>query len=131
MLNGKMYVVNSPDLVTAAMRNVQLSFDPFVIEFSSGMLGLSDKLVKIIERKPVMDGLMHIIHTCLMGEPLYKMNIVALSKLMTTLNGIVPDSTMAIPDTFIWVQKLMAVATMRALFGEKNPFAPEHVHLFE
>ncbi|CAM1505894.1 Fc.00g115310.m01.CDS01 [Cosmosporella sp. VM-42] len=129
MLHGKMYVINSPDLVISAMRNIDVSFDPFLIEFSAGMLGLSDKLVKIIEKKHVMDGLMHIIHTSLMGEPLYKMNVVALTNLMKTLNGIGPDSMIAVSDSWTWTQELMAVATMEALFGEKNPYKAEHVHL--
>lgn len=33
MLNGKLYVINSPNLISSAMRSKDLSFDPFVLEF--------------------------------------------------------------------------------------------------
>ena len=36
VLNGKLYVINSPSLISAAMRSKDLSFVPFSVEFSAG-----------------------------------------------------------------------------------------------
>jgi len=45
MLNGKMYLINSPGLIAAGMRNRDLSFDPFSLEFAEGLLGIERKYV--------------------------------------------------------------------------------------
>ncbi|KAM0273895.1 hypothetical protein ACHAQH_008157 [Verticillium albo-atrum] len=129
MMNGKMYVINSPSLITAAMRNTDISFDPFLLEFSAGIIGMTTKHIRIMEPEPTMKSLMHAIHSGLMGDPLHRMNVAALENLALTLNGIKPGAALAVADSFLWLRELMTVATLTALFGQKNPIAPEHVHL--
>lgn len=129
MLHGKMYVINSPDLVHAAMKNLDISFEPFLLEFSVGLLGLSGKIIRIIEQRHVMDALMGVIHSTLMGESLSKMNLQALTVVAETLNAVQKDSPILISDTYIWMWEFMGVATMIALLGRKNPYTAEHIHL--
>ncbi|KAM5344429.1 hypothetical protein ACJ41O_012965 [Fusarium nematophilum] len=129
MLNGKMYIINSPDLISAALKNTDLSFDPFLTEAPKGLFGLNDKMIKIIDNKTVRDELMGIIHSALMGEPLYKMNVAALTKLMETLNGIEPGSTLDAPDTYSWLWDVVGTGTVYALFGEKTPYTSKDLHL--
>ena len=126
MLHGKIYVINSPDLISSALRNSDISFDPFLIEFSEGLFGLNKRSIEVIAQKSVIDELIDTIHTSLMGEPLYKMNVVALTELMKTVNRI---ETIDIPETYPWIWDLMGNATMLALFGSKNPITLEHMHL--
>lgn len=129
MLHGKMYVINSPELITAAMKNIDISFDPFLIEFSVPLLSLNDKIVKIIEKPVIMQSLMRIIHTSLMGEPLAQLNVAALAKIMETFNNIQPESQLVISDIYTWLWNVTGDATMRALFGEKNPITSQNVQL--
>ncbi|KAL6355413.1 hypothetical protein LRP88_11002 [Fusarium phalaenopsidis] len=90
MLHGKMYIINAPDLITAAMKNGDISFDPFLLEVPVGLFGLSKKLSDIIEQRHVIDGLLNVIHFTLMGDHLSRMNITALIKMMQTLNDVGP-----------------------------------------
>ncbi|KAM0335117.1 hypothetical protein ACHAQA_000153 [Verticillium albo-atrum] len=129
MLNGKMYVINSPSLITAALRNNDISFEPFPLELSSGIMGITARHLRIIEPRPIQSELMHAIHSSLTGEPLSDLYVAALETLALTLNRIKPGTTLAVPDSFLWLRKLMTLATMTALFGEKNPIMPEHVDL--
>lgn len=41
VLAGKLYVINAPGLISAAMRSKDLSFDPFAIEFSAGSVRIT------------------------------------------------------------------------------------------
>ncbi|KAJ4171643.1 hypothetical protein NW754_013414 [Fusarium falciforme] len=49
--------------------------------------------------------------------------------MMGHINVIQPDESVTIPDAFLWIRDMMTEATAVALFGEKNPITPEHVHL--
>ncbi|KAF4954520.1 hypothetical protein FSARC_12133 [Fusarium sarcochroum] len=129
MLNGKLYVINSPDLIQSALRNNDISFDPFLIGFSKSMWGLSDNAVNIISDKANLTAGLNIIHATLLGEPLHKLNVVALSRIMSYLNDIQPKTTVAVPDVFNWIRDTMIDATATGLFGDNNPLTLEHAHL--
>ncbi len=125
MLNGKMYLINSPALISSAMRNKDLSFEVHAKKWAKGAVGLTQKQLDII--MPAYEELSHSIHTSLTGDTLYQMNAAALKDVAATLNGIDPERGLHVPDTFLWLRDLMSMATMKALFGEKNPMAPETV----
>jgi hypothetical protein len=129
VLNGKLYIINSPDLIQSAMRNNDISFDPFLIEFSKGMSGLNKRQVEIVARDEVMKDLLDTIHSALRGEPLNRLNIAALTRLMGMLNSIQPTSPLVVSDAFLFIRDHATEATMAALFGEMNPFTAEHLHL--
>ncbi|RSM16167.1 hypothetical protein CDV31_004630 [Fusarium ambrosium] len=128
MLQGKMYIINSPDLITAAMKNGDISFDPFLLEVPVGLFGLSKKMSEIINQRHVIDGLLNVIHYTLMGDHLSRMNITALTDMMQTLND-VGLNPIEFPDAYEWSWDVLGNATMVAIFGEKNPLTPEHLHL--
>ncbi|KEY67068.1 hypothetical protein S7711_04740 [Stachybotrys chartarum IBT 7711] len=127
ILNGKLYIINSPGLVQAAMRSNDISFDPFMVEFSTHMFGLSPKVVEIISRPEVMDDLVDIIHASLMNESLHQMNVKALAYVASVLNGIRPDEPLRIQDTFLWLRDNMTYASTCAIFGSKNPYKIEDI----
>lgn len=128
MLHGKMYIINAPDLIAAAMKNSDISFDPLLLEIPVGLFGLSKRMSDIINQRHVVDSLLNVIHYTLMGDHLSRMNISALSKMMQTLNEVGSDPT-ALPDAYDWLWDVLGNATMVAIFGEKNPLTPEHLHL--
>ncbi|KAM0431402.1 hypothetical protein ACHAPT_005379 [Fusarium lateritium] len=123
-----MYVINSPDLIAAAMKNGDISFRPFMEEVPKGLFGLSKKMSDIIDQPPVLDSLLDVIHYTLMGDHLSGMNLMALSKMMQTLNAVGSGATV-LSDAYDWIWDVLGDATMVALFGEKNPLTAENLHL--
>jgi cytochrome P450 len=130
MLNGKLYIINSPNLVQGVIRSSTISFDPFLIEFSEGTFGLTKKQVEIIARREVMDDLVEVIHATLMGEPLMRLNLAALNSLMEPLNAIRAGTPLSVADTSVFLRRHLMAATMEGLFGKKhNPFPLDKVDL--
>ncbi|KPM45264.1 hypothetical protein AK830_g1284 [Neonectria ditissima] len=113
-------------LIQSTLRNNDISFDPFLFEFSKGIFGQDDRQVVIIQR--IMKELLDIIHSTLSGEPLHKLNTTALTHLMKNLNRIQPTESVRVPNAYLWIRNMTTEATMMALFGEKNPITPENVH---
>ncbi|KAF7556298.1 hypothetical protein G7Z17_g1523 [Cylindrodendrum hubeiense] len=131
MLNGKLYVINSPSLIQSALRNNDVSFDPFLIEFSKGMFGLTPTLLEAISQDSLMKELLETISSTLMGESLHKLNVVALTSLIQHLNAVQAGTPFIVADSFLWIRDIVTEATTRALFGEMNPFTAEHIpHLW-
>ncbi|KAH7118626.1 cytochrome P450 [Dactylonectria estremocensis] len=129
ILKGKLYVINSPSLIQSAMRNNDVSFDPIILEVTDGMFGPTEGLMRLIKNKDTMKELMEVIASRLMGEPLHKLNVVALRRLMDPLNAVESGTPFAVSDGFRWIRDITTEATARALFGEKNPLTAEHVPL--
>jgi hypothetical protein len=128
VLNGKVYVLNSPALYQAAMRSPDISFDPFLVEFTQPTFGLSDRLVEIISRPDVLESMLSVIKETMMGEPMLRTSLAALMPLMSMLNNIDTEEPLVVPDTMSWMKRDFTVATAIALFGEENPLAAEHIH---
>ena len=130
MLNGWLYVINSPSLISAAMRHRDLSFDPFVIEFSGAALGMTEQQIKTYSEQANLDDITDAIHKSLLGDNLLRMNISALADVAKTLNAVRPGAGLDVPDVFSWIQTVLTVASTRALFGNNNPFGPEDAKSF-
>ncbi|KAG5664970.1 hypothetical protein KAF25_008704 [Fusarium avenaceum] len=129
VLNGKLYVINSPDLIHSALRNNDISFDPFLLEFSVSMWGISKNAAKCIENRENMNGGLNIIHANTMGEPVHRLNIGSLTRLMSYINRIKPQENFDVPDVSIWLRDVLTDATATALYGEENPLTMEKSEL--
>ena len=126
MINSKLYVITEPALVQSAFRNKSLSFEPFMVEFSQRMLGVSDKTMGPIKNIPAdekapsfLREFVREIHTAMMGEHLNKMNASALNQVASTLNSldvIKPESL------YLWLRQMLTLATCNALLGNHSPF---------
>lgn len=127
MLHGQVYVINSPSLIAAAMRNRNLSFDPFSLEFAESAMGMTRQHVEIFSREGVMDEVNNVIHASLTGDNVYQMNRRALADVADVLNDIKPESSLDVPDVFEWLRNLMSLATMTALYGKNNPMGKEGI----
>lgn len=130
MLNGWLYVINTPSLISAAMRHRDLSFDPFVIEFSNPALGMTDQQVRVYSELANLDAMTEAIHKSLLGENLRRMNVGALADVARTLNAIRPGAGLDVPDVFSWLQTVLIMATTKALFGKNSPYGPEDTKYF-
>ncbi|KAH7312697.1 cytochrome P450 [Stachybotrys elegans] len=129
ILNGKLYVMNSPALVQAAMRTPEISFDPFFAEFTNGMLGLNSRQAAVINNKKCMEELLQIIHTTLMGPPLHKVNVNALGYLAGELNKVPRDRSLQVANSFLWLRNHLTTATGVGLYGKNNPLADKAIDL--
>ncbi|KAI5460810.1 cytochrome P450 [Mariannaea sp. PMI_226] len=126
MLSGKLYVINSPGLVSAAMKNKDLSFDPFSLEFSSGAMGLTKEHIRLYSKPGTIEKIYNVIHMSLTGENLGKMTIVGLDEISLILNAIPTDES-RIPNSLEWFRRPMFNTVMKCLYGEKNPFGEEEM----
>jgi hypothetical protein len=129
VLNGKLYVINSPDLIQSALRNNDISFDPFLLEFSVSMWGISKNAAKCIEDEENLKGGLSVIHTNITGEPLHRISLSSLARSMTSLNRIQPQENLDVPDISVWLRDVLTDATATALYGEKNPLTLEYSKL--
>lgn len=127
MLNGKIYVINSPTLISAAMRSKDLIFDPFILQFALAVLGASKQHVDTFAKPGVLEHISQVIHLSLTGDPVFRMNARALNDVAQLLNSIGPGSDFAVPEVFLWLRGLMSRATMVALFGARNPMTAETI----
>ncbi|PKS08611.1 hypothetical protein jhhlp_004997 [Lomentospora prolificans] len=127
MLNGYIYVINDPALISAAMRNRNLSFDPFSLEFAVGSLGMTQHHVDLFSAPGMMDEITHVIHSSLTGDNVFQMNVKALADISSLLNKVKPSEGLHVADVSHWLRDLMTMATMAAMFGKNNPFAVKDV----
>jgi len=127
MLNGYIYVINDPALISAAMRNRNLSFDPFTLEFATGSMGMTQRQVEIFSQPGRLEEASHVIHSSLSGENVFRMNVRALADISQLLNSIRPGEDLKVDDVGDWLRNLMVLATMTALYGKNNPFTGEDV----
>jgi hypothetical protein len=129
MLNGKMYVVNSPGLIAAAAKNRDLSFTPFALEFSQNLLGIEPEHFKHFAADGWMDGMTQTIHASLSGEKLRSLKAACYRELAKTIRSEFPTGSepVVIPHLYAWLLDRVPLAFTAALFGEKNPFDSEAI----
>jgi hypothetical protein len=126
MINSKLYVITDPALVQSAFRNKHLSFEPFMVEFSQRMLGISDETMGPIKNIPAdekapsfLREFVREIHAAMMGEHLHKMNACALNQVASTLNSL---DVVKSESLFLWLRQMLSLATCNALMGDHSPF---------
>ena len=126
MINSKQYVITEPALAQSAFRNKHLSFEPFMVEFSQRMLGVSDETMAPIKNIPAdenapsfMREFIREIHTAMMGEYLHKMNTSTLNKVAAALNSI---DVIQPESLYLWLRQMLTLATCNALLGDRSPF---------
>ncbi|KAH8658365.1 cytochrome P450 [Xylariales sp. PMI_506] len=126
MLGGKMYVAWSPSLIHSAMRHKNLTFDETSLQFAQRIFGLSNDAMSRIRgsvdhtASSMSGDIMAGMKTTLMGQPLYRMNVTALKYVASILNS-VNQNGFEIPDVYLWLRKVMTLATAEGLYGAKSP----------
>ena len=134
MINSKIYVVTEPLLAQSVFRSKDLSFFPFMVEFSQKMLGVSDETMEPIKNipkeaenqndPPLLQDFVKEIHTAMMGEHLHRMNADALNNVADSLNDI--GNVLALDSLYLWLRGMMTLATCNALMGSHSPFRTDH-----
>jgi hypothetical protein len=121
VLNGKIYIIYSAGLISAAMRNKDLSFDPFVVEFAESIGGLTKRQAKLVTAPGVVDRVTTVMHAALTSASLSKMVASGLLEVKAVLNSVDARATLDIPDISAWTRDVMAKGAMRGLYGRHNP----------
>ncbi|KAK0623481.1 cytochrome P450 [Immersiella caudata] len=123
MLNGKLYVIHSAPLIAAGMRNRELSFDPFAVDFSEGLLGIERKYVDEVFAKPGwVQTMTDTVHAALAGGNVKIMKAACYRELAEGLNGLAKEGPVEVGNSYDWLALVVPRAFLRALFGKNNPF---------
>lgn len=138
MLNGKVYVVTAPDLITAVNRNSKaLAFNPFIAQLGKRITGHSEATSQIVqlnlngENGPgyvieVHDGLVAALGP---GRDLEHMTEAMLSEATRLLDILSSENEV---ELFGWIRHTVTMCSTRAIYGPSNPFNqdPAFVGLF-
>ena len=128
MLNGKVYIVTSPDLISAVNRNSKaLAFNPFIAQLGKRITGHDEHTSQIVQHNlngeqgpgyvtEVHDGLVAALAP---GKDLEDMTGAFLREVSTILEGLEKDKEV---DLFAWTRNTVTISSTRAIYGPENPF---------
>ena len=138
MLNGKVYIVTDPNLITAVNRHSKaLPFNPFIAQLGMRITGHSEATSKIVQHNLNGEngsGYVIEVHDATVaalgpGKDLETMTEAMLheaSSFLDTLSGQTEE------DLFKWMRHTVTMCSTRAIYGPGNPFDhnPSFVGLF-
>ena len=132
VLGHNIYVVNSPELVSAVDRHAQdFSFAPYLVQFAARALSPSkeavDKLSENIHGEDGDVGLRIETQKAMRGsmaagtDTLTEMNNEILRQLCKIVDSSIPQNGESV-ELFYWVRQMVTVASTNAVYGPGNPF---------
>ena len=138
MLSRKVYVVVSPDLITAVNRNSKsLAFNPFIAQVGKRITGHSEATSRIVQHNlngedgpgyviDIHDGTLAALAP---GSDLEDMTEVMLHEVSRCLESLVDGVEV---DLFAWMKHTVTICSTRTIYGPSNPFNinPSFVGLF-
>ena len=128
MLNGKVYIVTSPDLVSAVNRNSKaLAFNPFIAQLGKRITGHDEATSQIVQHNlngeqgpgyviEVHDGHLAALSPGKDLEDMTEAYLGEVSKLLDSLE------TAKEIDLFAWTRRSVTISSTRAIYGPENPF---------
>ena len=136
MPRGRVYVINSPDLVLAVQRQPKkLSFWFLEATFTVGMAGLSKEAATALQDnvhgdddRPslFMDGMRATHKELKPCEGLDQMSLTAVRKLATSIDRLAEDESIQM-DLWHWVNRELIASTTDSVYGPKNPFRDHEI----
>lgn len=122
----KIYVIFSPSLAQAALRNKDLSFEPFVVLASQALANLEGRSLKLLRDGTISRAFFHTLPSVVSAEPMSRMAATGLismtgevSELCHQINSSV-NNQVEIPDLFGYLKRTMTLAVTDALYGLKD-----------
>ena len=128
MLNGKVYIVTSPELVSAVNRNSKsLAFNPFIAQLGKRITGHDEATSKIVQHNLNGDdgpGYVIDVHDSLVaslapGTALENMTEAMLHEATRWLDTLDKGNEI---DLFQWLRFAVTLCSTRAIYGPGNPF---------
>lgn len=138
MLNGKSYIVTSPELVSAVNRNSKtLALNPFIAQIGKRMTGHDEATSQIVQHNLngengigyVIDVHDRLVSALAPGPNLEKM----VQPMLQAISMMVPRSSTPIDiKLFAWTRRMMTLCSVTAIYGLENPFTenPNYCDLF-
>ncbi|MCJ1437074.1 hypothetical protein MMC27_006459 [Xylographa pallens] len=129
MLNGKVYVVTSPDLIAAVNRNSKaLAFNPFIAQLGKRITGHDEATSQIVQHNlngehgpgyvtEVHDG---IVAALIPGTNLENMTEQYIWEVIARLDSLETDKDIKL---FAWTRNLVTLCSTTAIYGPENPFS--------
>ncbi|KAI4247460.1 MAG: hypothetical protein L6R40_001408 [Gallowayella cf. fulva] len=138
VLNSKIYVVTSPELISAVNRRSNaLAFNPFVAQLGKRITGHDEPTSTIVQHNLngetgpgyVVDLHDRTVTALSPGKHLEAMTTIFLEEAWSYLN---PLGAGNVIDLFAWTKHMVTMCSTRAIYGPKNPFNsnPGFVHSF-
>ncbi|POS72359.1 hypothetical protein DHEL01_v209246 [Diaporthe helianthi] len=126
LFGHKVYVIFSPSLAQAALRNRDLSFEPFVVLASQALANLEGRNLKLLKDGTLSRAFFHTLPGVLSAEPLGRMAATGLLSMTGEISELCHqidlsvNNQVEIPDLFGFVKKTMTLAITDALYGLKD-----------
>jgi len=137
MPGGKMYIVNSPELIMSVQRNSKtLQFAPFASQFLVRICGLSSKAVQILRTNidlregdwGLYQDSLKAIHAALApGAGLDHMSRLMLESVSGSLEDLNTKGTRRRISLAQWLRHELTLATSDAVYGPQNPLQDREV----
>lgn len=128
MLNGKVYTITSPNLVSAVNRNSKvLAFNPFIAQLGKRITGHDEATSRTVQHNlngengsgyviEVHDG---IVAALAPGKNLERMSEAMLREASTYFDKVKDGEV----DLFAWTRQMVTMCSTRAIYGPENPFS--------
>ncbi|KAL8935749.1 MAG: hypothetical protein Q9211_004531 [Gyalolechia sp. 1 TL-2023] len=132
MLNSKVYIVTTPELVSSVNRSSRvLTFSPFIIHVVRRITGYDENTARIVEHNingegPGLYSDTHHGDIQALGDP-NEINMLTL-KVLQGVSKRVQESEI---NLFSWVRQVVATCATTAFYGPDNPLAQEGTGLVE
>ncbi|KAF2177968.1 cytochrome P450 [Zopfia rhizophila CBS 207.26] len=129
---GKMYIVISPDLVTACDRRAKIvSFAPYVVAFAKRILAAGQDSIRLLSEDLLEDKgtttlrpeTMKIMHQVMIpGDCLDELMQTVLNDVSRSLDTVITNGNQAVVPMFQWIRSFVGIASTNAIYGsERNP----------
>lgn len=131
MLNIKVYVVTSPELVSAVNRNAKtLAFNPFIAQLGKRITGHDQATSLIVQHNLngengsgyVIEVHDDIVTALAPGKGLEEMILAMLQEVSVCLTVFDRGDSDEI-DFFAWTRKTVTMCSTKAIYGPENPFS--------
>lgn len=122
----KVYVIFSSSLAQAALRNRDLSFEPFVVLASHALANLEGRSLELLRDGTISRAFFHTLPTVVATEPMSRMAATGLLSMTGEIDHLCHeiylsvDKQVKIPDLFGYLKKTMTLAVTDALYGLKD-----------
>lgn len=133
----KVYVIFSPSLAQAALRNRDLSFEPFVVLASHALANLEGRSLKLLRDGTISRAFFHTLPSAVAAEPMSRMAATGLLSMTGEIEHLCHridlsvDGQVEIPDLFGYLKKTMTLAVTDALYGLKDNVFREDLTLID
>ena len=132
VLNGKIYVVTSPDLVNAVSRSsASIAFNPFIAQLGKRLTGADDATMAVVSDNLngenghwgfVQETHDETVTAMAPGESLDHMNRTMLQQAAEHLQALGQGVDGTVIDLYAWTRHVLTMCSTRAVYGPTNPF---------